>query len=100
MENQSVSATWRPGLGGVEEGRKVYAGPPHAAGRVDRSSQSALIRGFRDDGELIGGVTGALMEPFGMYSCGSLEEDADDDPDERFLSHGMREFPSALGFGG
>ena len=27
-----------------------------------------------------------------------MEEVADDDPDERFLSHGMRELGSALGF--
>lgn len=37
------------------------------------------------------------MEPLWMYKWGSLEEEADEDADERFLSHGMRELPSALG---
>ena len=37
------------------------------------------------------------MEPPWMYKWGSLEEEADEDADERFFSHGMRELPSALG---
>jgi hypothetical protein len=35
-----------------------------------------------------------------MNSCGCLEEDADDDPDERFLSQGIRELASPLGVAG
>lgn len=67
--------------------------------RADWSSQSGLIRGVRAVGELRGGVTGALMEPPSMWRRGCLEEEADDDPEERFLSHGMRESPLTLVFG-
>lgn len=66
--------------------------------RATASSQSLLVRGVREVGELSGGVTGALIEPPGMKSWGSLDV-ADDEPDdERVLSHGMRELASALPF--
>ncbi|KAK7256886.1 hypothetical protein RIF29_30443 [Crotalaria pallida] len=48
----------------------------------------------RSLGELNGRVTGALKGPSCMYRWWNLEEDADD-PGERFLSHGMKELPSA-----
>lgn len=57
------------------------------------------MRGDCTDGELSGGVTGALMDPPCMYKCGRfgiLEEvEAEDEADDRFFSHGMRELPSA-----
>ena len=96
--NHSGSTAWRPGLGGVEEGRKEYSFPLHP-GRVDCSSQPDLIRGVREVGELNGGVTGALMEPLCMKRWGNLGEEDEEDAVERFLSHGMRELPSELGFG-
>lgn len=36
------------------------------------------------------------MEPPWIQRWGNLEEEADEDADERFLSHGMREVPSTL----
>lgn len=94
--NHSGSGTIRrPGLGGVEDGRKGYCCPPHP-GRADWSSQSVFIRGVLAVGELNGGVTGALIEPPWMWRFGSLEEEAEEDPDERFLSHGIRDLPSAF----
>lgn len=95
--NHSGSGTiWRPGLGGVEEGRKGKCCPVQP-GRADWSIQSGFILGVRAVGELNGGVTGALMDPVWMYRWGNLEEEADEDAEERFLSHGIRELPSALG---
>lgn len=61
------------------------------------SSQSFLV-GVRHVGELNGGVTGALIDPPAMYRwCESVDE-ADDEPEERFLSQGINEFGSALPF--
>lgn len=67
-------------------------GPTHPE-RAKESSQSVLIRGVREVGELTGGVTGALIEPPCIYWCRNFEDEADD-AEERFLSHGIREFPS------
>lgn len=53
---------------------------------------------MRAVGELKGGVTGALIEPPGMYRWwGSLDE-ADGELDDRFLSQGIRELASAALF--
>lgn len=60
------------------------------------SSQSLLFRGVLQVGELNGGVTGALIEPpLTNRWWGNLDV-ADDEPEVRVLSHGMREFGSAL----
>lgn len=81
----------------MEDGINEYRCPPQAGPAVV-SSQSGLNRGVRAVGELKGGVTGALIEPLGMYRCGNLADDADDDAAERFLSHGIRDVPSSVFF--
>lgn len=67
------------------------------------SSQLVLIFSVRAVGELKGDVTGALSEPPGMWRWrGILGEEDEDEPDERFLIHGMRELASGfvMGIGG
>lgn len=64
-----------------------------------RLSQSVLMRGERAVGELMGGVTGALMEPWWMerlWRLGGLDDEAEEEVEERFFSHGMREFASVV----
>lgn len=72
---------------GGHDGCKLFAG----------SSQSALKRGVRAVGELRGGVTGALREPWWrkrFWILGDFEEE-EEEVEERFLSQGMRELASA-----
>lgn len=54
--------TWWPGLGGMEEGKKLWLEPAQGGWKFG-SSQTVLIRGERAVGELSGGVTGALIDP-------------------------------------
>lgn len=75
----------------MDEGRNEEVGPA----QLGRSSQSGLVLGVLEVGELSGGVTGALMEPqWTKRWWGNLDVAEDEPEDERFLSHGIREFGS------
>lgn len=71
-------------------------GPPQL-GPTMGSSQSPLVLGVLEVGELSGGVTGALMEPVWTKRWwGNLDVAEDEPEEERFLSQGMREFGSGF----
>lgn len=55
-----------------------------------------MVLGVLAVGELNGGVTGALMEPPWTRRWWENLDEADDELDERFFNHGMRESASAL----
>ena len=86
-------AMGRPGLGGVEFTIVGLLAPCHG-GWTAASSQSVFIRGVRADGELRGGVTGALIEPPWISSGGSNGCFFDGVPLENVLSHGRIGLPS------
>jgi len=91
-----------PGLGGVELTIEGLFAPCHGGWMAD-SSQSVFIRGVRADGELSGGVTGALMEPPWINKGGSSGCFFDGVPLENVLSHGRIGLPSiplAISLGG
>jgi hypothetical protein len=86
-------AMGRPGLGGVEFTIVGLLAPCHG-GWTAASSQSVFIRGVRADGELRGGVTGALIEPPWISSGGRSGCFFDGVPLENVLSHGRIGLPS------
>jgi hypothetical protein len=86
-------AMFRPGLGGVEFTIVGLFAPCHGGWTV-ASSQSVFIRGVRADGELRGGVTGALIEPPWINSGGRSGCFFDGVPFENVLSHGRIGLPS------
>lgn len=57
----------------------------------------SVILGVWQVGELNEGVTGALLELPGIYRwCGNLEDGEEEEPYERFFSHGISELGSGL----